>query len=131
MIHLLYDRVDRDSALITDHPICHVANYLSRIRREEARKPGSKQGGVGGEGGRRLEVEFFVPHGSSYRSVLFLSAGDGAEIAFYGDRFDSDLLSSSPIPRDWWVISDSDNGIRSFVRSDDQRIRYDACGKRG
>lgn len=40
-------------------------------------------------------------------------------IAFYGDRFDLDLLSLPPpsIPRDWWVISDSDNGIRSFVRS--------------
>lgn len=82
--------------------------------REEARKPGSKQGGVGGEGGRRLEVEFFVPHGSSYRSVLFLSAGDGAEIAFYGDRFDSD---SSPPPRFRGIGGSFRIATTEFVRS--------------
>lgn len=129
MIHLLYDRVDRDSALITDHPICHVANYLSDsgARRRENRD----QNRAEWEGREGEDSKWNFSYRTARRSVLFLSAGDGAEIAFYGDRFDSDLLSSSPIPRDWWVISDSDNGIRSFVRSDDQRIRYDACGKRG
>lgn len=107
-----------------------MANYPSRIRTRGGAKTGIKTEGRG-------KIRGGIFRGAARRrrtvSVLFLSEGDGAVIAFYGDRFDLDLLSLPPpsIPRDWWVISDSDNGIRSFVRSDDQRIRYDACGKRG
>lgn len=114
MIHLLYDRVDRDSASITEHPIRSWPTiYRGFGREEEARKRGRRRRG------EKIRSGIFRGSGTDRRivSVLFLSAGDGAEIAFYGGRFDLDLLFPPSIPRDWWVISDSDNGIRSFVRS--------------
>lgn len=117
MIHLLYDRVDRDSALITRPS--HPARGQLSVADSDARR--REKGGIKTKGRGKIRGGIF--RGAARRrrtvSVLFLSEGDGAVIAFYGDRFDLDLLSLPPpsIPRDWWVISDSDNGIRSFVRS--------------
>lgn len=89
MIHLLYDRVDRDSASITEHPIRSWPTiYRGFGREEEARKRGRRRRG------EKIRSGIFRGSGTDRRivSVLFLSAGDGAEIAFYGGRFDLDLL---------------------------------------
>lgn len=140
MIHLLYDRVDRDSALINDPvpslPTPRRQLSLSRIR-EEARNRAGKEGGGRGEGRRKKDSNFSW-HGTYVRTFpfYFYRAGDGEDRVLLRDRFDLDLLLP-PSPRLRGIGGPFRRDIattefdRSLVRSDDQRIRHDACGKRG
>lgn len=125
MIHLLYDRVDRDSALINDPvpslPTPRRQLSLSRIR-EEARNRAGKEGGEEGGGEKEERFEFFVArHVRTYVSVLFLSGGrrGGSRFIEGSFRFRPPPPSLPSITRDRWAISTghSDNGIRSFVGS--------------
>lgn len=140
MIHLLYDRVDRDSALINDPvpslPTPRRQLSLSRIR-EEARNRAGKEGGEGGGEGRKIRI--FRGTARTYVRTFpfyFYRAGDGEDRVLLRDRFDLDLLLS-PSPRLRGIGGPFRRDIattefdRSLVRSDDQRIRHDACGKRG
>lgn len=87
MIHLLYDRVVRDSALINDPvpslPTPRRQLSLSRIR-EEARNRAGKEGGEGG-GEKEERFEFFVArHVRTYVRFRFIFIGrEAGRIAFY------------------------------------------------
>lgn len=86
MIHLLYDRVDRDSALINDPvpslPTPRRQLSLSRIR-EEARNRAGKEGGGGGRGeGRKIRI--FRGTARTYVRFRFIFIGrETGRIAFY------------------------------------------------
>lgn len=136
MIHLLYDRVDRDSALINDPlPSRYSSSPTISIAdsRGGARSGGKRRGEWGGEG---RKIRIFRGTARTYVSVLSLSGGRWGGSRFMGGSF---RFRPPPPPRlrgiggsfrRWDDIATTEFD-RSLVRSDDQRIRHDACGKRG
>lgn len=92
MIHLLYDRVDRDSALIND-PLPSRYSSSPTISIADSRG-GARSGGKRRRGGRGKEerFEFFAArHVRTFPFYLY-RAGDGEDRVLWGDRFDLDLL---------------------------------------